>query len=122
MAGTLGSGSSGRRLCAALLLLLLASTVGLAQTPRVRVAIVTDGPADRERFSAAVIEREVANVTSDELGIALPQSKRFRGDWTLGGINAALDRALNDKDVDVVLALRCPVRQEAAHRQRSPSP
>jgi len=109
-------------LCAALLLLLLASTVGLAQTPRVRVAIVTDGPVDRELFSAAVIEREVANVTSDERGIALPQNKRFRGDWTLGGINAALDRALNDKDVDVVLALGVLSSQEAAHRQRLSKP
>ena len=65
---------------ASLLILLFVSAVCVAQTPRMRVAIVTDGPVDRELFSAAVIEREVANVTSADLGITLPRNKRFAGD------------------------------------------
>src|ERR1044072_2035675 len=44
------------------LALLLACSVCAAQSPRIRVGVVTDGPTDREIFPVALIEHEGANV------------------------------------------------------------
>jgi outer membrane protein TolC/ABC-type uncharacterized transport system substrate-binding protein len=102
--------------------LLLASALSFAQTTHVRVAVVTDGATGREWFSAAMIERELANVIGSDMDITLLASKRSAGNWTLAGVDAALDRALADKDVDVVLALGVLASQQAAHRARLQKP
>src|SRR5262249_5307155 len=87
-----------------------------AQAREIRVGVVTDGPAGRAVFSPEVIEREVRNVVGSDLSIVLPENKRFAGDWTRAGVNAALDRALADKQVDVVLPLGILGSHEAGHR------
>lgn len=104
------------------LALLFISTICTGQTPRVRVGIVTDGPTDREIFSAALIEREVANVAGTDKVIVFPADKRYVGNWSLASVDAALDRALADKEVDVVLTLGVLASQQAAHRERLSKP
>lgn len=96
--------------------LLLESSIGLSQTRTVRVATVADGPMAREILPAVVLESEVANVTGSDVRIEFPQDKRFVGDWSMSGADAALGRALNDKDVDVVLTLGVLGSQQAAQR------
>lgn len=88
----------------------------------VRVAVVSDGPAARELFSAALIEREVANVVGSEVNIVLPASLRYSGDWSLSGVDAALDRALRDANADVVLTLGVLSSHQAAHRMSLAKP
>jgi outer membrane protein TolC len=102
------------RLVAAALLLVLA--MGVAGASEVRVAVVTDGAADRPVLSAATIEREIGNIAAPDTTILLPADKRFAGDWSLAGAGAALDRALADRDVDVVLTLGILASQQAARR------
>jgi outer membrane protein len=102
------------------LALLLLSTVCSAQAQHVRVAIVADGPIDRSIFSVEAIEREVANVVANDLQIVFPVNKRYAGDWSLNGVNAQLDRALVDPEVDVVLTLGLLASHQAAHRNRLP--
>jgi len=87
-----------------------------AQSQVVRVAIVTDGPIDRNFLPAELIEREVANVVASDLRISMPADKRFTGSWSLASVETALDRALADKDVDVVIALGVLASHQAAHR------
>jgi outer membrane protein len=102
--------------------LFLAFAVPLTHAREIRVAVVTDGPSQRQGFSAAVIEREIANVAATDLDIRLPEDKRFTGDWSLEGASAALDRALADKSVDVVLTLGILGSHQAAHRASLPKP
>jgi len=100
---------------AAAVLILLASAAGVCARD-IRVAVVTDGDAGRQVFTAAAIEREIANVAAPDTRILVPADKRFAGDWSLDGAAAALDRALADRDVDVVLTLGILTSQQAARR------
>jgi|GEM_PF-151230 len=99
---------------------LLPSTACLAQSRPaaqvVRVALISDGPAAREPIPAALLQAEVANVVGNDVAIEMPQSKHLAGDWTLEGADAALDRALHDKEVDVVLTLGVLASNQAAQR------
>jgi outer membrane protein TolC len=93
-----------------------------ARSGPVRVAIITDGPTGRAPFSPDVIEREARNVLGNDPVLVLPPDKRFAGDWTRDGVNAALDRALADRQVDVVLAMGILAAHELAQRPTLPKP
>ena len=108
-----------RHTLGALALLVLALP---AQAREIRVAVVTDGPAGRAIFSAEAIESAMAGVASSDLEIVLPQSKRLSGDWSLEGAGAALDRALADREVDVVITIGILTSQQAARRKSLPKP
>src|SRR6185295_18159329 len=88
----------------------------------VRVGVVVDGPTGREMFPTDVIEQEARNVLGTDLQILLPADKRFTGDWSNAGVNAALDRALADRGVEIVLTLGILASHEAAHRATLPKP
>jgi outer membrane protein TolC/ABC-type uncharacterized transport system substrate-binding protein len=108
-----------RRIAAASILL---AFIGAAAAREVRVAVVADGPAGRQVLSAAAIEKEIANVASADATIVLPAQSRFTGDWSLEGANSALDRALADRNVDVVITLGILTSQQAARRASLPKP
>lgn len=108
-----------RRTAAAVILLAFACVAG-ART--VRVAIVTDGPSGRQVFSVESIEKEIVNVASADTTIVLPTESRFTGDWSLAGASSALDRALADKSVDMVITLGILTSQQAAQRTSLPKP
>lgn len=102
-----------RRIAAVLAFLLFASAT---QARTLRVGVVTDGAAGRQVFSVQAIEREIANIAAPDTQILLPPEKIFVGDWSLDGAAAALDRALADRDVDVVITLGILTSQQAARR------
>jgi len=108
-----------RRAAAVLSLLAFAAA---ASARDIRVAVVTDGNAGRQVFSAAAIETAIANVAAPDTRILLPADKRFAGDWSLEGASDALARALADRDVDVVLTLGILTSQQAARRAALPKP
>jgi outer membrane protein len=87
-----------------------------AEARDIRVAVVKDGPALRQVLSVAALEREIVNVASPDVRIVLSEEPRFVGDWSLAGASAALDRALADRDVDVVITLGILSSQQAARR------
>jgi outer membrane protein len=102
--------------------LALASAVTNAQAAVLRVGIVTDGRNDREILSPAGIEQQIDPVSGKDPQIVLPADKRFAGDWSVAGADAALNRALADKDVDVVVTLGVLSSQQAAHREKLTKP
>src|SRR5262245_19412286 len=102
--------------------LALGLVVASGEAREIRVGVVTDGPVARTIFSAAAIEKELANVASPDTQIVLPESKRYSGDWSLAGAEAVLDRALADRDVDVVLTLGILTSQQAAGRKSLSKP
>lgn len=110
------------RIAQALGTLALSLLTWSAQARDIRVAVVTDGPTTRQLLTAEVIEREIASVAGAGLKIVLPADKRFAGDWSLEGAAAVLERALADRDVDVVLTLGILTSQQAARRMSLPKP
>jgi outer membrane protein len=86
----------------------------LAEARDVRVAVVSDGPISRQIFSVEAIEREIANVAGPGSRILLPPDKRFTGDWSLDGAARVFDRALADRDVDLVIAMGVLTSQHAS--------
>ncbi len=108
------------RATAWILIALVCSSAALAR--EVRVGVVLDGPAGRQIFTSAAIEREIANVASPDAEIVLPRDLRFTGDWSAAGATAALERALADRDVDVVLTLGILTSQQAARLTALPKP
>lgn len=88
----------------------------------VRVSVLRDGEGGRPVFSAASIERAIADIAAPDIRILVPEDKRFAGDWSLDGAAAALERALTDRDVDVVITLGILTSQQAARRARLPKP
>jgi outer membrane protein len=93
-----------------------------ASAAPLRVAVVTDGPADRAVFSIDKIARQATEIGGADVEIRFPTDKRFAGDWSLTGANAALQRALADPQVDAVVTLGMLVSHEAAHRVSLPKP
>jgi len=100
----------------------LALAGACAHAAVVRVGIVTDGRNDREILSPARIEEQIVPINGKEAQIVLPADKRFAGDWSVAGADAALDRALSDKDVDVIVTLGVLASQQAAHRAKLTKP
>src|SRR4030095_13997443 len=68
------------------------------------------------------IEKEIANVASADTTIVLPPESRFAGDWSLEGANSALDRALAERNIDIVIPLGILTSQQAARRASLPKP
>jgi outer membrane protein len=104
-----------RRLLAGTFLAVALNSFGYA-TNRVTIGIVTDGPAARELLPISVLQAEADSVLAGDPEIAMPETLRRDGGWTLAGINAALDSLLADPKVDVVLTLGIISSNQAAQR------
>ncbi|HSD70657.1 MAG TPA: TolC family protein [Woeseiaceae bacterium] len=96
--------------------LLLASAAAGAQTERMRVAVITDGPTDRQVLSVEFFRQAVLDTVAGTVDIEFVTDPRYVGDWTLRGVDAAIDRALAEPDVDVVLPIGILGSHQAATR------
>lgn len=93
-------------------LLAVAATIGwtaaLAQDPArpdLVVAVVADG--EYSRFSAVFeeIEAETRSLLGRRYNVEFRQEARPSGDWSAASVRSAVDRALGDPEVDIILAL-----------------
>lgn len=117
------------RLVAAMLLvpvLVLAAAVSVAQPasqpPRVRVAIVTDGPSERTEALRTLFLDEMRAVNRGEFEIQAPAAIQLDADRTYAGARAVLDRVLADRRADLVVTLGVLVSHAAAQRENLPKP
>jgi outer membrane protein len=110
------------RVGTALTALLLATAAAYAQPAHMNVAVVTDGPTDRRILAVDMMRRAVADTVGASLDIEFPDDKMFVGDWSMNGVDAAIDKAMADRDVDVVLTLGILASHQAAHRATLPKP
>ena len=109
---TLGLGSlitSTRGLGTMLIVVLLSIFSGPLQAQRAtpapfRVGVVMDGPSATADSARAVLEREVLAFGAGA-GVEFPARSRIAADYTASGTDAAIERLLADKDVDLILAL-----------------
>jgi outer membrane protein TolC len=88
----------------------------------VRVGVLTDGPAARQVLTPESLVREAAAIYAEGLTLVAPPDKRLNGNWTIEGLNAALDRLEADPAVDVVVTLGFVASHVAAHRAKLPKP
>jgi outer membrane protein TolC/ABC-type uncharacterized transport system substrate-binding protein len=78
------------------------------------VAIVVDGPWQRNAAALELFQQEITELAKDDADIRFREP--FAGDWTLATVRGALDRALADREVDLVLALGVLAAHDACNR------
>ena len=88
----------------------------------VRVGVLIDGPAARQLLTPESLVREASAIYADGLTLSVPADKQLNGNWTLEGLNAALDRLESDPGVDVVVTLGFVASHVAAHRPKLAKP
>jgi len=81
-----------------LLLIAVASTAGAQQ--RFDIAVIGDGPDDRLVDRNNIYVGELLALTKPEFDVRI---KPFSGDWSRAGIEAAIEAAYADPDIDMLL-------------------
>lgn len=100
------------------LLIGLLPTLTLAQE-RFDVAVVIDGSPDRLEERNQVYIDELLALTEGEFDVRV---SRIDGGWSIDGINAALDQAYADPEIEMVMATGFAGNQIAAMRREFPKP
>lgn len=114
-----------RKLLGASLIFFLALLPGSARAQRpaaaFKVGVVLDGPSSTADSARAVLEQEVIAFGAGP-GVEFPARFRTTGDYTVTGVDAAIDRLLADRDVDLVLALGPIGSHQLARRKNLAKP
>ncbi len=87
------------------------------QRRAVTIGLVSDGPYQRHGYFTDFLESEILSLLSGEFDVRMPADVHLEGDWTLAGIQAALDRLLVDRSVDLIVTLGPISSHVAAQRQ-----
>jgi len=101
---------------------LLASQGAVAAPQTVRVSVVGDGPWDRGFGILATFEEEIRGLLAGEFDVQFPPNKRLIADFTREGTEKALQFALEDPEVDIVLAVGLIASSLAATTDPLPKP
>ena len=84
---------------------LLTGAPASALQEAVTIGVVTDGPIGRGSDDRSAIRDEMVDLLSVDFQVNLPPDKQIEADWTLPGIQAAIDQLLADPEVDLVLTV-----------------
>ena len=107
-----------RRLVTGAALLFVLTAPAVAETVR----IVVDGPWDRNEAILGLFQEEMEALLADRYDVSFGPGSVIEADWTPAGVAAAVDAALTDPEVDVVVGLGVLVSNELAHRPTLPKP
>ena len=116
------------KLCAsAILMALLAAPVFAASSPAggarvVTIGLVYDGTWEREAEVTALVQKEISDLIGREFDVRFPPEKVGRGEWTVESIATALDRAIADDGIDLVITLGPLSSLDAVGRRSLPRP
>ena len=80
------------------------------------IATLIDGPGARSVVPMPAVELELQSLTAGEFEIIFPDDKQLHGNWSVAGVEAALDKLLNDPEVDVIICRGALASQAAARR------
>ncbi|HEX9975427.1 MAG TPA: ABC transporter substrate binding protein, partial [bacterium] len=81
-----------------------------------RIAIIADGPWERNQEYFNLIQKEVADVVGKQAQIVFPPDQMLEGDWTLQGVRQINDRLLADPTVDLILGMGLIASQDLCTR------
>lgn len=101
--------------CLALCNAAMAQTPGL---PVVRIGMVMDGPWVRHPGTVDLFKLEILSAAAEEFDIRFPEDHILNGNWTVSGINQAIDNLLGSSDVDLIITLG-PVSSNEVCKRRS---
>lgn len=87
------------------LVLLLAPAPASAAGEPVRIGVVFDGEAAVTTELFEQIQREILTLTEGEFDVRFEDRDVVAGDWTVEGVNAAIETLLKDPEIDLVIAL-----------------
>jgi outer membrane protein TolC/ABC-type uncharacterized transport system substrate-binding protein len=104
-----------------ILICLLVNTLVHAQNP-IRVGVVIDGPWERNDEIKSLQQQEILTLTEGEFDVRFPEDKVIVADWTANGVRQALQRMLNDPEVDFVLAMGALASSEICRMGDLPKP
>lgn len=88
----------------------------------VRVGVLIDGPSAREGITTEALERAAAGVYGDGLTLTVAPQTQLNGNWSVQGLNAALDRLEADPRIDVVVTFGFAASHLVAHRAQLSKP
>ena len=103
----------------ALLLLLIAVSSAATAQQRFDVAVIGDGPNDRLIDRNKVYVGELLALTKPEFDVRIHP---FSGDWSRSGIEAAIDAAYADPEIDMLLVTGFIANQIGTMRTEFPKP
>ena len=72
--------------------------------PRINIAIVVDGPWERNDYVRDLTRNEIVALTAGEFDVRFPDEFYVVGDWSLEGAIDNLHSLLENPDVDLVIA------------------
>lgn len=100
-------------------LVVASAAVVRAQTPRpLRVGLVADGPTGDAVTARARILDALREVLEGDFSLEIPDEARVEGAWTVESVDAALDRVLARRDLDLVVTLGLIASHRAGIRSR----
>ncbi|MCP4724634.1 MAG: TolC family protein [bacterium] len=83
----------------------------------VRIGIVADGPAVPYEIPVITLfKNEITELLNQDFDIQFPDEKYVRGQWTVESISSALERLLNDDEVDIIITMGLMSSANAAQR------
>ncbi len=88
----------------------------------VHVGIVTDGPWARYTEAREILKKEILDVTSSQFDVQFSDNLFIQADWTVSGINNAIDALLADPEVDMIITLGRVASNEVCKRRDLPKP
>jgi len=92
-------------------LLLLASIICLPQDSgndplvEVRIGMVFDGPQKRNAEIGQTFRKEIRELLRGEFRVIFSREKNITATWTAASVKTALQKLMNDPEVDVILAM-----------------
>jgi len=93
-----------------------------AGPPVVRVGIVIDGPWTRYPGTINLFKQEILDIAAGEFDVRFPVDKTIGGNWTVAGINKAIDSLMDSPGVDLVITLGQVSSNEVCRRRNLKKP
>jgi outer membrane protein len=92
------------------------------QLRKIRIAVVSDGPWERNGEMKELLDRSMSDVLGKDAAVGIDPAKVLVGDWTLAGVRAINNRLLADPDVDMILGMGVIASHDLATRGELPKP
>jgi outer membrane protein len=83
----------------------------------VNIGIVLDGPWGRFHEKIETVKQEIIELTGSEFNVAFPDAMLVDGQWTVKGINRAIDSLLANEETNLVITLGHVASNEIAKRR-----
>ena len=88
----------------------------------IHVALIKDGPTQKEFLSEQSVKQEIADLLGGEFLVSFAGADSTTADWTLAGIRRVIEQNYADPQVDIVVTIGVVSSNEIATRKSFPKP